>query len=74
MGDRRVVQNRGVAIICRASNRPVGGRETPPTAMPTVHHLNDSRSRRVLWLLEELGVPYDIRHYQRDPATMLAPR
>ena len=41
--------------------------------MPTVHHLNDSRSQRVLWLLEELGVPYDIRHYRRDPATMLAP-
>lgn len=41
--------------------------------MITVHHLNDSRSQRVLWLLEELGVPYEIKHYQRDPATMLAP-
>jgi glutathione S-transferase len=41
--------------------------------MITVHHLNNSRSQRVLWLLEELGVPYEIRHYQRDPATMLAP-
>ena len=41
--------------------------------MITVHHLNNSRSQRVLWLLEELGVPYTIRHYQRDPATMLAP-
>ena len=41
--------------------------------MLTVHHLNDSRSQRVLWLLEELGVPYDIRHYRRDPVTMLAP-
>ena len=41
--------------------------------MLTVHHLNDSRSQRVLWLLEELGVPYEIRHYQRDPVTMLAP-
>ena len=39
----------------------------------TVHHLNNSRSQRVLFLLEELGVPYQIRHYQRDPATMLAP-
>jgi len=37
-----------------------------------VHHLNNSRSQRVLWLLEELGLPYDIRHYARDPATMLA--
>ncbi|HET7792434.1 MAG TPA: glutathione S-transferase [Rhizobacter sp.] len=41
--------------------------------MITVHHLNDSRSQRVLWLLEELGVPYEIKHYQRDKATMLAP-
>lgn len=38
-----------------------------------VHHLNNSRSQRVLWLLEELGLPYEIRHYQRDPKTMLAP-
>ena len=41
--------------------------------MLTVHHLNNSRSQRVLWLLEELGVPYEIQRYQRDPATMLAP-
>lgn len=41
--------------------------------MITLHHLNNSRSQRVLWLLEELEVPYEIRKYQRDPATMLAP-
>jgi glutathione S-transferase len=41
--------------------------------MITVHHLNNSRSQRILWLLEELGVPYEIKHYQRDPKTMLAP-
>ncbi|PXV56071.1 glutathione S-transferase [Dyella jiangningensis] len=41
--------------------------------MVTVHHLNNSRSQRVLWLLEELQVPYEIRKYQRDPCTMLAP-
>lgn len=41
--------------------------------MLTVHHLNNSRSQRVLWLLEELGVPYEIAHYQRDSKTMLAP-
>ncbi|OWQ93239.1 glutathione S-transferase [Roseateles aquatilis] len=41
--------------------------------MITVHHLNNSRSQRVLWLLEELGLPYEIKHYQRDPKTMLAP-
>jgi glutathione S-transferase len=41
--------------------------------MITVHHLNNSRSQRVLWLLEELGVPYEIKKYERDPKTMLAP-
>ena len=41
--------------------------------MIVVHHLNNSRSQRVLWLLEELGVPYEIRKYQRNPKTMLAP-
>jgi glutathione S-transferase len=41
--------------------------------MITVHHLNNSRSQRVLWLLEELGLPYEIQKYQRDPKTMLAP-
>ena len=41
--------------------------------MITVHHLNDSRSQRVLWLLEELGVPYEVKRYQRDARTMLAP-
>lgn len=41
--------------------------------MLTVHHLNNSRSQRVLWLLEELGVPYEIRRYERDKKTMLAP-
>jgi glutathione S-transferase len=39
----------------------------------TVHHLNNSRSQRILWLLEELGVTYEIKSYLRDPATMLAP-
>jgi glutathione S-transferase len=38
-----------------------------------LHHLNNSRSQRILWLLEELGVPYEIKRYQRDPKTMLAP-
>jgi glutathione S-transferase len=45
----------------------------PGIAMITVHHLDNSRSQRVLWLLEELAVPYDIQHYKRDPVTMLAP-
>jgi glutathione S-transferase len=39
----------------------------------TVHHLENSRSQRVLWLLEELQIPYEIVRYARDPKTMLAP-
>jgi glutathione S-transferase len=41
--------------------------------MIIVHHLNDSRSQRVLWLLEELGLPYEVKRYQRDKKTSLAP-
>jgi glutathione S-transferase len=41
--------------------------------MLVVHHLNNSRSQRILWLLEELGAPYEIRRYQRDAVTNLAP-
>src|SRR5205085_12391267 len=42
-------------------------------AMVVVHHLNNSRSQRVLWLLEELGVPYEVKRYERNTETMLAP-
>jgi glutathione S-transferase len=41
--------------------------------MIIVHHLNNSRSQRVLWLLEELGIAYEVKRYERDPETMLAP-
>jgi len=41
--------------------------------MLTVHHLNNSRSQRILWLLEELELPYEVKRYQRDARTMLAP-
>ena len=41
--------------------------------MIIVHHLENSRSQRILWLLEELGLPYEVRHYKRDAKTMLAP-
>jgi glutathione S-transferase len=41
--------------------------------MIIVHHLNDSRSQRILWLLEELSLPYEIKRYQRDANTRLAP-
>jgi glutathione S-transferase len=41
--------------------------------MITVHHLNNSRSQRILWMLEELGLAYEVKRYERDPATMLAP-
>ena len=42
--------------------------------MLIVHHLNESRSQRILWLLEELGAPYEIKHYARDATTRLAPQ
>jgi glutathione S-transferase len=42
--------------------------------MITLHHLNDSRSQRILWLLEELGLEYEIVAHQRNPKTQLAPR
>ena len=41
--------------------------------MIVVHHLNESRSQRILWLLEELQLPYEIKQYARDPQTRLAP-
>lgn len=41
--------------------------------MIIVHHLNNSRSQRILWLLEELAIPYELKLYQRDPKTNLAP-
>lgn len=42
--------------------------------MIVVHHLNNSRSQRVLWMLEELGLPYEVKRYERDPNTSLAPQ
>ncbi len=41
--------------------------------MIVLHHLNNSRSQRILWLLEELGLPYEVKRYERDAKTMLAP-
>src|SRR5690606_36296748 len=59
-------------------SRPGAARRRFPTdpirhRMIRVHHLNHSRSQRVLWLLEELGAPYEIVRYERDRKTMLAP-
>jgi glutathione S-transferase len=45
----------------------------PEEQLIVVHHLENSRSQRVLWLLEELGLPYEVRRYERDRKTMLAP-
>jgi glutathione S-transferase len=64
----------GASLTIAKRRRVVAARGPPDcTAMITVHHLNNSRSQRVLWLLEELGVAYEIRHYARDRKTMLAP-
>jgi glutathione S-transferase len=63
-----------------AVRQSVSSAKSPPTekireetSMLTLHHLNDSRSQRILWLLEELGVPYEMKRYQRDARTRLAP-
>jgi glutathione S-transferase len=52
---------------------PADGPWLETSAMIEVHHLNNSRSQRILWLLEELDLPYEIVAYGRDPATRLAP-
>jgi glutathione S-transferase len=58
-------------MLCCCHN---GGPATNRSALViTLHHLNDSRSQRILWLLEELGLNYDLVPYQRDPVTNLAP-
>ncbi len=62
---------RALMSIWQGHNRSVPASDATP--MITVHHLNNSRSQRVLWLLEELGVDYEIKKYQRDAITMLAP-
>lgn len=54
-------------LTCRQQN----GDAT--SVMIVVHHLNNSRSQRVLWLLEELDLPYEVKRYERDKGTMLAP-
>ena len=41
--------------------------------MLTIHHLGHSQSERIIWLCEELEVPYELKHYQRDPVTILSP-
>lgn len=41
--------------------------------MLTIHHLGVSQSERIVWLCEELGIPYSLKHYTRDPATRMAP-
>src|SRR5579864_4723901 len=57
-----------------ASDGFAAGRKTGrPRIMLVVHHLNDSRSQRILWLLEELGTPYEMTRYQRNATTRLAP-
>src|SRR4051812_17823022 len=52
---------------------PEFGGAVDSVAMIVVHHLEKSRSQRILWLLEELGLDYEVRHYKRDPKSSLAP-
>src|SRR5205085_10334662 len=57
----------------RLPRRRLARQQQGMSAMIRVHHLENSRSQRVLWLLEELGLPYEVIRYERDPKTMLAP-
>src|SRR5271169_6281051 len=68
---RPIGSRRAALKDCRPCWR--GGVRRYNTRMVIVHHLNNSRSQRVLWLLEELGVPYEVKRYERDAKTMLAP-
>lgn len=65
------VNARGCCLYSRKERKIAASPER--RAMITVHHLNDSRSQRILWLLEELDLPYELIRYQRDAATRLAP-
>jgi hypothetical protein len=56
-----------------ALGRPLPMEAREAGRMIIVHHLENSRSQRVLWLLEELGLDYEVRRYRRDPRTLLAP-
>ena len=80
-----VIDTRAHGLLPRAPGDAGGARDRMSSAlrlvlgdtalqMLTVHHLENSRSQRVLWLLEELGVPYEVKQYARDKKTMLAPR
>ncbi len=73
VGARRTGREKGGGARRMAIARECAQAARRRTAMIVVHHLNRSRSLRVLWLLEELQVPYEVRRYQRDPKTMLAP-
>src|SRR6478736_6336245 len=65
--------NPSIASSLRIRREFESGITIIPAQMITLHHLNDSRSQRILWLLEELGTPYEMRRYQRNAETRLAP-
>ena len=66
---RAAVSNSSLASVRQTEAAAIVGYSMPIT----VHHLENSRSQRVLWLLEELGLPYEVRRYERNRKTMLAP-
>lgn len=63
----------GILANGRRRINPIEGFSDTAVGVITVHHLDNSRSQRVLWLLEELELPYEIITYKRDPKTLLAP-
>ena len=76
MASAGAVRARPVAASAALAERAPGGAGSAPMGKPgmlTVHHLGKSQSERVVWLCEELGVPYELKRYERDPVTGLAP-
>src|SRR5262249_27326054 len=66
----RAITTRPWTLIVRPRPDEIAKAEA---TMIIVHHLNESRSQRILWLLEELGISYELKHYSRDAQTRLAP-
>src|ERR1700683_329822 len=60
-------------IIGRGYQTSLTSKTPSGSVMLTVHHLGKSQSERIVWLCEELGIPYELKHTMRDVATMLAP-
>jgi glutathione S-transferase len=67
------LKNESIGYRYQLTIDPASSRPTRNLPMLTIHHLGKSQSERIIWLCEELGLPYDLKHYPRDPLTILSP-